>query len=248
MNNGEGIYVGTDPLQAGGVPDRTAYISITNNLIYNTPAEAVDLKSASSNCIVENNVIHDTREGHNGAIHVGHWDNPLIVPNHVIASNRIYNVTGNGGYGILVKSGGVKIFNNIIYNTSQYGIVISDNKATRLIGQVYNNTLYKNSRGGLQVFDNALFEIKNNLSWANGSGNIDYDPLFVDASRGDFRLCDGPGSPVPTCLARSPAVAAGINVGLPFSGLAPNLGATDSSVARPTTYLPNPKLLTINAD
>ena len=150
----------TDPAQAKGVPDRTKNINIKNNQIYKTKNEAIDLKAGSSNCTVQYNLIHDATEGHNGAIHAGHWDSPLIIPNYVIASNKIYNVTGNGGYGILIKSGGVKIYNNIIYNTTQYGITVRDLKATKLIAQVYNNTLYKNSPGGLQFLDNALVDAK----------------------------------------------------------------------------------------
>ena len=161
--NGEGIYVGTDPLQAGGVPDRTKYINIKNNQIYNTRGEAVDLKAGSSDCIVQNNLIHDTYEGYNGAIHAGHWNSPLIIPNYVIASNTIYNVTGNGGYGIIVKSGAISIYNNIIYNTTQYAIQVRDIKGTGLTAKVYNNTLYKNSPGGIQILNNAIVESKNNL-------------------------------------------------------------------------------------
>ena len=227
--NGEGIYVGTDPLQAGGVPDRTKYINIKNNHIYNTKGEGVDLKAGSSDCIVQNNLIHDTYEGYNGAIHAGHWDSPLIIPNYVIASNTIYNVTGNGGYGIIIKSGAISIYNNIIYNTTQYAIQVRDIKGTGLTAKVYNNTLYKNSPGGIQILNNAIVESKNNLLWGNGSGDIGYDPLFADAADGDFRLCTGVGSPVASCSGRSKAIDTGINVGLPFTGTAPDLGALESN-------------------
>ena len=55
MSNGEGVYVGTDPLQAGGIPDRTKSITIKNNEIYNTRNEAIELKAGTSDCMVQNN-------------------------------------------------------------------------------------------------------------------------------------------------------------------------------------------------
>jgi hypothetical protein len=232
--NGEGVYVGTDPLQAGAVPDRTANVTIKNNEIYNTPAEAIELKAGTSNCIVQNNLIHDITVKDNGAIHTGHWVDPLIIPNHLIDSNRIYGIMGNGGHGILIRSGSIKVYNNVIYNTTRDGVHIRDVKGTKLVAQVYNNTLYKNSGGSLIILDAALVDAKNNLSWANGSGNIGYDPLFADPASGDFRLCEGTGVPSPTCSGRSPAIDTGVSVGINFTGQAPDLGAIETQNAHPS--------------
>lgn len=46
-----------------------------------------------------------------------------------------------------------------------------------------------------------------------GSNNIDTDPLFVDQANGDFHLQES-----------SPCIDAGIDIGLPFNGLAPDMG------------------------
>jgi hypothetical protein len=46
-----------------------------------------------------------------------------------------------------------------------------------------------------------------------GNNNIEADPLFVDANNGDFHLQEG-----------SPCIDAGTDIGLPFMGLAPDMG------------------------
>ena len=60
------------------------------------------------------------------------------------------------------------------------------------------------------------------------SASIPYSPIPPAA---DFRLCAGVGSPTASCPGRSPAIDAGVNVGLPFSGAAPDLGAEESDLS-----------------
>jgi hypothetical protein len=241
--NGEGVYVGTDPLKAQGIPDRTMNIVIRNNQIYNTKNEAVELKAGTSNCIVQSNLIHDVFDTTNAAIHTGHWANPLIVPNHLIASNIIYNVSSVPG--IVIRSGGIKVERNTVYNTAGDGIRIRDNHNTKLVGEIFNNTFYKNPGSSINIQDNAPVDAKNNLSWGNGSGNIGYDPLFANPSGGDFRLCTGVGFPVPSCSGRSPAVDTGVDTGSPFIGAAPDLGAIESDFGQTNMPLQNPSNLKV---
>ena len=235
-SNGEGVYVGTDPLKAQGIPDRTTNIVIRNNQIYNTKNEAIELKAGTSNCIVQSNLVYDVFDTTNAAIHMGHWADPLIVPNHLIASNIIYNITRVPG--ILIRSGGITVERNIIYNTGGDGIRIRDNQNTKLVGEVFNNTFYKNAGSSINIQDNARVDASNNLSWGNGSGNISYDPLFANPSGGDFRLCSGVGFPVPNCSGRSPAINTGVHNGRSFIGAAPDLGAIESDFDQTTTPAP----------
>ena len=65
-----------------------------NNEIYNTRNEAIELKAGTSDCIVQNNLIYKVNDSARGAIHSGHWADPLIIPNHLIDSNFIHNVNG----------------------------------------------------------------------------------------------------------------------------------------------------------
>jgi Right handed beta helix region len=225
--NGEGIYVGTDPSKAGGVLDRTKNIVIRNNQIYNTGNEAIELKAGTSDCIVQNNSIHDVNDFTRGAIHAGLWTNPLTIPNHWIDSNFIFNVKG---IGIEIRSGNIQVTRNVVSNARLHAIRIADAEHTRLVAEIHNNTLYKNL-GTMKIENTAIVDDKNNLSWGNGSGNTGFNPLFVNPSGADFRLCRGVGSPVTGCPGRSPAIDAGVNVGLPFSGAAPDLGAEESNMS-----------------
>jgi hypothetical protein len=58
------------------------------------------------------------------------------------------------------------------------------------------------------------------------------DPRLAGPRAGDFRLCTGRATPVASCTAASPAIDAGRNVGLPFTGRSPDIGAAESSGPR----------------
>jgi len=53
--------------------------------------------------------------------------------------------------------------------------------------------------------------------WERGVGNIDASPLFRDPSSGDYRLRDG-----------SPCIDAGLDIGDPYNGQAPDIGAFEA--------------------
>ncbi len=70
-----------------------------------------------------------------------------------------------------------------------------------------------------------------------GNNNIETDPLFVDQNNGDFHLQEG-----------SPCIDAGTDIGLPFIGLAPDMGCFEFDETihvnhlndKSTTIYPNP--------
>ena len=198
MSNGEGVYVGTDPLQAQGIPDRTRSITIKNNEIYNIRNEAIELKAGTSDCTVQNNVIRDVDDSARGAIHTSLWVDPLIVPKHKIDFNVISNVRG---IGIEIRGADLQITRNIIYNAGRDGIYVHHDKNTEQVPRIYNNTLYNNGGSGLRIAFRAKADDKNNLPWGNGAGNLNFDPLFANPKAADFRLCAGDGFPVASCLA-----------------------------------------------
>lgn len=171
------------------------------------------------------------------------YENILIEGNIVVGSpNRSGIILG--AHDSTVSINDVVIKNNIIYNNADAGILIKYEPISNI--QIYNNTIYGNASGitiltaidHLEIVNNILasnrgghIEISGNLTNSTithnlydqplsvGSGVSDAhpifsDPLFVDANGGDFHL-----------QASSPAIDAGLDIGMPYTGTAPDLGA-----------------------
>lgn len=127
-------------------------------------------------------------------------------------NNSVVGGTGNGmpwGGMFISNSGtmdGVYVRNNIFSSISQCPFVVQVGSVNNLT--IVNNILFNTGNG-----DN----LKNSGSLSNyvNSGNLKVDPLF--ASSVDFNLKPG-----------SPAIDAGLNVGLPFYGKAPDIGAFET--------------------
>ncbi len=169
------------------------------------------------NILVEDNYIVNSRE--RAGIMIGAHDATVEMDGITIRNNVIAN---NNYPGIFIKyepSSNVSIFNNIFYgNTDGIYILTGINKLT-----VRNNIFDANGEGHIYIsgsVSNAT--VSNNLysqPESIGSGLTDSkpcygDPLFVDADEGDFSLQKG-----------SPAIDAGIDVGMPYTGNAPDIGA-----------------------
>ncbi len=197
--------------------------------------------TCNSGCVFELNQIYDN--DHYGVhIYDGGQRN---VSGHIVRQNAIF---GNGkstvgltpgGAGIILSNGSNNlVYDNIIYDNSTAalgypGIQISygctDCKA-------YNNTVYANGGYGIDIYADAERPVvRNNIVWGNGVGSIydvgvsttqdhnlcnsgctgtgainNRDPRFVDAANANFSL-----------QSTSPAIGAGVDVGLPLSVSAP---------------------------
>jgi hypothetical protein len=140
-------------------------------------------------------------------------------------NNIVRDQVGNAG-GIYTnlsnESLGTKVYNNTVVRNARAGIDISG--STNIV--VRNNISRDNSHlgGGFKNIETAGGSVttptlSNNLVFGTGgtaNGDIVSDPLFVNYAGNDFHLTSG-----------SPAIDAGINVGLAFLGAAPDLGANE---------------------
>jgi len=187
--------------------------------------------------------------------HSARITNLLVENNNVIGSESRSGIIISAGESTSksIEIDGVVVRNNIVINNAQDGITIKYYGSVRNI-DIYNNVMYGNHADGLRInahdVDNVT--IKNNMFSSNeiqinvssslnhfdvshnlymqpssiGSGAADdyavfQDPLFVNVSELDFHLTEA-----------SPAIDAGVDVGLLYYGSAPDIGAFE--------YNPNP--------
>ncbi|MBU0984379.1 MAG: right-handed parallel beta-helix repeat-containing protein, partial [candidate division Zixibacteria bacterium] len=125
-------------------------------------------------------------------------------------NNRIYGNTiyGCAKDGVELQGGvtGVRIFNNCIVDVDK-GIDGSSSNGIVGFNCIWNNV--GNDYDGI----------------ADSAGGIAADPLFTDAASHDFTL-----------LAGSPCIDRGLDLGYPFVGDAPDMGADESSAHAPVVY------------
>lgn len=140
--------------------------------------------------------------------------NGVGVSNTLIHHNLFYDCTSGIGCGAVGGSAtGIKIYNNVFYNVSQYH-VWRDNTSTSIDAK--NNIHLRASDSGIAYYgygstDQSLLSINYNCfgseategAYGGGSNSVVEDPLFVDAEGHDFRLQSG-----------SPCIDAGVYVNI----------------------------------
>jgi len=176
----------------------------------------------------------------------------IIIENNFVSASRQRSgiIVGAGADGGPAQIDSVIVRNNVIFNNPMYGILIGGWSEVKNI-QIYHNTIYGNGNNGIQILQHEVknVAIKNNIIRVkNGARHIDNapnapgvvaernlyhaaamalnnvqdhkplngDPRFVEASKNDFHLRQG-----------SMAIDAGVKLGLPFTGMAPDLGALE---------------------
>jgi parallel beta-helix repeat protein len=189
-----------------GLQITASYIVLRSVQVTNYDATAV-LVDGSSNLIRDCYFHHVQTEG----ILVDGSGNTLF--------GNLVTHTGSAGIRFIALGTSPRIYNNTVFGCTGYGISLHSNIAD---GRIINNIAVKNLGGiSAKVENTAAF----NLTWSNTEGNytggvvdsaggVVVDPLFVDTAAGDFTLQSG-----------SPAINAGLDLGFPYKGSAPDLGA-----------------------
>jgi hypothetical protein len=173
----------------------------------------------TSRSIIERNMIIDN---YSSAFGGGLYQCDGFIHHNVISNNRALGSGAGDAYGGGMYDCNGAIQNNIIANNSAASISSPYSSAggggmASCDGYIINNTLYANSVfGSFGAVGGNLYScggvIANNIIWIGGFyssstpsyccirdwseggiGNISLDPLFVDASNGDFHLL--PNSP-----------------------------------------------------
>jgi len=163
----------------------------------------------------------------------------VVLTNCISAYNRYSGITTNDAQGVAT---GMNIYNNLIYANGHYspyiyGIYIydtPDNETNELLRIFRNNISFDNEYGEIYVAAGASYTHSNN-SWDGGATITSADftalpstmangiALLSSARQSDgslpdlgsyFKLAEG-----------SDAIDAGVDVGLPYSGAAPDLGS-----------------------
>lgn len=194
-------------------------INLENNSTYGMRATVL-LESTSSK--IHNSTI---RGGYDG-IHVG-FDSLHQAVNTQISNNLVIN--NQQGIFITPNASNIAIDNNTIAYNSYCGALVQDGSTTIM----RNNIIAFSGYGGIGAWATTALTLGNNDFFPklpsvdiNGgitdktgiNGNISADPLFVNVSAVNYQLSAG-----------SPAVNAGANIGVPFSGSAPDMGAFEQN-------------------
>jgi hypothetical protein len=178
-----------------------------------------------TNLLVENNVVVGSQSRSGIIISAGENIRKKIEIIGAILRNNI--CMNNAEDGITIRYfgriEGVDILNNVLWANSAYGLRISADDVNHIS---VNNNIFSSNRTHIRIssqIDDLI--LHHNLYWrptSIGIGVVDehaiyLDPLFVNTRDIDFHLRD-----------LSPAIDAGVDVGIPYVGNAPDIGAYES--------------------
>ncbi len=161
-------------------------IRVSHNAVYNSTDDAVDLNGCSNADISYNYFYNSADKG-------------ISVGNDTIVSEKInihHNVFEKCKYGVEVKASSLEAFNNTFIG-NETAIHSFERRAGDGGGNAttYNNLFFNNNKD-LVVDDKSTASLNYSLSnkeLHQGIGNLQADPMFVDAAFGNYYLM--PNSP-----------------------------------------------------
>ena len=169
---------------------------LENNCLYG--GGAISFYSVIGTKVTKTLFAHNyTMYASGGAIHMLGMGNSIFLENCTVTDNQA--VTGDAG-GVYVVNGNADLVNCIIYNNPG----------------AYSNNLFVGF-GGYAEVNYSNLEMPDG---ATGSNNINENPLFINATIGDFHLNE-----------ESPCIDSGTDIGLPFYGVAPDMGCFEFQLA-----------------
>jgi len=190
------------------IKDHGFYIETSKNIvenskIYNNTGNGGKffhghLPEVSNHNIARNNIFFDNSTS-------GKWSCGLILSSG--EGNMAYNNIAYGnfaGFCIIYRTTNARLFNNISYGNTYYGIYVGMNSTDK--SYVQNNTVYNNYNYGIFIGDDAKnTTVSNNISYLNKgeniglqnqtgsilSQNLSSNPFFINATAKDFHLKSG---------------------------------------------------------
>ena len=171
--------------------------------------------------IIESNFVADSKSRSGVIIAKGRGANYIKLGN-IVVKNNIF--VGNAAFGLFIRQGeNISAYNNTFYRNRNVSLFIREPKKG---GKPISDVTIKNnifvgrahirnkSPGENIVLENNLYDTGPRLQGIADPKMIIKDPEFVDANSNNFHL-----------QSSSPAIDAGVDVGLAFKGSAPDLGA-----------------------
>ena len=190
-------------------------VTVKENNIYGfTHNKAVVVQKGAKNLRLEGNRIHDSARGVEFR-----WEGGNFQHNITVTRNIFFNITGQ----YALKFDGVfnvQVLNNTFHNNAGDSIRIELKGING--GIIKNNLIYLSRTPRISGIFSADYS---HNGWfkssagplASSEDTVGAEPLFLNAPAKDFRL-----------ISTSPAIDRGTPVGIPYYGLAPDLGVFEN--------------------
>ena len=174
--------------------------SIFDNVVQNTPKEAIDVKSSCSNGAIHNNKVSNA-EAVGIYIDAGYTDSLYTSQNNIevyqnLVTNCKTSIAVASEQGCLGED--IRIFNNVIYDNNtlgEDGIIVASYENSGPIQNILivNNTIYGKGHRGIYINNlnvNNIY-IRNNICSQNTISQIDVNSSSIDTVYLDHNLIDG---------------------------------------------------------